>query len=168
MTTELIRVQNGRASMTDAVIEIARILNPLGAAAEIISTVGACAVEISRFKNQRQALIAGHAVATELIRTQQGLIIKLFEARMHDSEVTRVAANKLHSSFDRLVEYSCNIHLPESQIEAVHQTIRMLANGVGNTIRERGENLILLSKSLHVDDTKLAVAAWRALESGRN
>src|SRR4051794_24292580 len=72
MTAELIPVLNGRATLSDAVINVAQAMNPLGAAADIVATIGACVMEIRRFKSQADALRVRHAVASDIIRTRQG------------------------------------------------------------------------------------------------
>jgi hypothetical protein len=48
---ELIHVDNGRVTWSAAVAKVARALNPIGDAAEIVASIGACVVEIGQLRS---------------------------------------------------------------------------------------------------------------------
>ena len=60
MPNELIRIHDGLATLTGPASRVVNALNPLGAAAKIVATLGACAVEIIHLRSKRQQLAANH------------------------------------------------------------------------------------------------------------
>jgi hypothetical protein len=164
VSQELIHVQNGQASPSDAVIQVAHVLNPLGSVASIVATLGACAVEIGNFKSEANELRVRHAVASDIIRTRQIGIVALFESRAHDSEAIHISTERLWWGLQELIGHACNMDLPVNQVETLHGTIRILSNKIGDVASNRGSDLVQLSSSLQLDDTRAAVAAWRVLE----
>ncbi|MGW3965745.1 hypothetical protein ACWED2_38405 [Amycolatopsis sp. NPDC005003] len=167
MLNELIQVQNGHAVLANSVTKVAKALNPLGPAAEIVATVGACAVEIGRFRIQKEQLQARHDTATKLIRTRQGVIVALFDARMRDGARINVSLAELHRSYRRMVDHACDLRLSSEERIATQGTLQVLSGQIIGHHADSGNTLVRLSDSLSVGDTKTAIAAWRSLETRR-
>jgi hypothetical protein len=164
LSQELIHVRNGRASLSDAVVQVAHILNPIGAAGAIIATLAACCVEIGRFKSQALDLRTRHAIASDMIKTRQGIIVGLFEQRAQDSSITRLAVDELSWGYRRMINHACDMGVTSNDRELAHGTVRMLSLEVGNQSIQLGQRLILLSDSLQLGDTKAAIESLRMLE----
>ncbi|GLY35758.1 hypothetical protein Amsp01_017820 [Amycolatopsis sp. NBRC 101858] len=167
MLNELIRVQNGRAVLADSVTSVAKALNPLGAAAEIVATVGACAVEIGRFRIEKGRLQARHDTATKLIRARQSTIIGLFDTRMRDSEQIKVSLGELHHGYREMVRMACDLRISSAERIATQGTLTILSGQIVGHHANSGDTLVRLSDSLSVAETKTAIAAWRGLDSRR-
>jgi hypothetical protein len=145
-------------------VQVAHILNPIGAAASIVATLAACTIEIANFKLQALDLRTRHAVASDVIKTRQGVIIGLFEQRIHDSAITRLAVDELSWGYRRMINLACDMNVTANDRELAHGTVRMLSLEVGNRIDQHGQRLILLSDSLQLGATKATVASLRMLE----
>lgn len=165
MPADLIRYQNGRTSLSDAVIASASyVLNPLGAAANIVATLSACAVEIGRFKSQAAELKVRHAVASDIIRARQIAIVGLFELSRCQSESLNVSLHDLRASFKLATVHGFNMALPASERESAQGLVTTLAKVVAQMHVDAGNHIVRLSDSLTLADTETAIRAWRALE----
>jgi hypothetical protein len=162
--SEIIQVRNGRANLSDAVMQVAQVFNPLGAAAPIIATLAGCATEIYRFKKLDEELRRRHEIATGRIRTRQGEIIGLFESRLRDSRNLHVSLTEMHSVLREVTATACRPGISDVQCEYAHVSLRLLSEQIRGHHADAGNNLIRLSDSLHVAETWAAIEAWRALE----
>jgi hypothetical protein len=165
MPGELIHVQNGRATISDAVIRVADALNPLGAAANIVATIGACVIEIGRFKTQSKELVRRHTLASDVIRTRQGVIIGLFEQRARDSTHMQVSLEDLRWSLRTMTLHACDMSASADERQVTHGTVTVLSGQIVHAHLEAGNSLVRLSDSLRLGDTEAAITAWRVLES---
>lgn len=164
MSSELLRYQDGQVTLSDAVVRVARALNPLGAAADIVATVGACVVEIGRFTSQAAELKVRHDVASGIIRTRQGAIIGLFEAQKRVSASTYVDLAAIRECLRGMLHISMDMRHPRGEREVAQGTVVALADKVVTVHVEAGRSLVRLSDSLRLRDTEAAISSWRALE----
>jgi hypothetical protein len=164
MPTELLRYQDGRITSTNAVAVVARALNPLGAAADIVATIGACVFEIGRFKSQAAELRVRHDVASQIIRTRQGVIIGLFEEQKRRGTSMYVDLEDIREGFRGMLRMSTNMGLSENERIAAQGTMVLLAQDMSKRHADAGRNLVRLSESLSLRDTEATITSWRALE----
>ncbi|WIY05000.1 hypothetical protein QRX60_14570 [Amycolatopsis mongoliensis] len=167
MLNELIRMRNGRAVLADSVTSVAKALNPLGTAAEIVATVGACTVEIGRFRLEKGGLQARQDAAAKLIHTRQRAIVGLFDTRMRDSEQIKVSLDELHHGYREMVRMACDLRVSPDERIATQGTLTILSGQIIGHHANSGDTLVRLSDSLSVADTKTAIAVWRGLDSRR-
>jgi hypothetical protein len=165
MVKELIRVNGGRITWSDAVARIADALNPLGSAARIVANIGACVVEINQFRIATMRLARQHAVATELIRTRQATIVQIFDIERLRSVQTKVDLSRLLDGYEKMVDLACNLHNSEEDRSLAMGIVPVLSGQVVHANISNGDQLIRLSDSLRLGDTDAAITAWRLLES---
>jgi hypothetical protein len=164
MPSELLRYDRGRVAPSHAVAQVARALNPLGLAADIVATIGACGVEIGRFKLQAAELRARHDIASQIIRTRQGAIIGLFEDQRRKSTESFVSLGDLRHGFRSMIDLSTGAGTPEATQILAHSSLILLAQEISKMHSDAGDSLIRLSDSLQLRETETAIANWRALE----
>ena len=169
MSNEIIQVRNGQATLSDEVVQVANIFNPLGAAGPIIAALGGCVAEIRRFRLQTQQYRleerryrAGRESATDVVRTRQAVIIRLFEERYRDSATLKISLVELRRGFRKMVDTASLPGISALHFEIVHGTVGLLAEQIYRSPADT--SLILLSDSLQVSDAQAAITAWRALE----
>jgi hypothetical protein len=171
MSDEIILVRNGQATLSDAVVYVANLFNPLGAAGPIIAALGGCVAEIRRFRLQAQQFRleerryrAAQELATDAVRSRQAVIIRLFEERYRDSTALNISLVELRRGFRKMVDRAGLPGVSALHGEIVHGTVGLLAEQLYRGDTDASGQLILLSDSLQVADTRAAITAWRALE----
>jgi len=169
MSNEIIHVRNGQATLSDEAMHVATIFNPLGAAGPIIAALGGCVAEIRRFRLQTQQYRLeerryrkGRESATDVVRTRQAVIIRLFEERYRESATLKISLVELRRGFRKMVDTASLPGISALHFEIVHGTVGLLAEQLYRSPADT--SLILLSDSLQVSDAQAAITAWRALE----
>ncbi|WP_405861050.1 hypothetical protein OG407_24025 [Streptomyces sp. NBC_01515] len=164
MAAELIRYNQGRVSMHPAVGHIAAALSPLSAAATIVSQIGACVVEISRFRLDAQYIAGQRAVSLEIVKARQNAIVLLFEAEKRASAQTNVDRRGLMAGYHQMIANSCNMRVSQEERMLALGIVPVLSEHIVQDRAKSGDDLVRLSDSLRLGQTEIAVAAWRALE----
>jgi hypothetical protein len=161
---ELIRVRDGRAVLSDAVFQVADVLNPLGAAAKIIATLGACTVEVVRMRSERQRLDAARGVALDVLKTRQGVIVGLFQLNAQESANVRVDRQDFRRSFRDMSDLSRDRLSSDGIREMAMSTVQIMSAHLVNLHAAAGDKLVRLSDSLNLGNAQAAIKALRALD----
>lgn len=164
MAAELIHFDQGRVRFDSAVGHIATALSPLGAAASITATLGACAVEISRFRLASDRLRMQRDIASDVIRIRQSEIILLYNAEKARSHDFDIAIQSLSYALRKMVDVACNVRAPKKQIRMAENLIPILTSDLRSQSSSAGDNLIRLSESLRLGSIDAVVSAWHRLE----
>ncbi|MFI5888099.1 hypothetical protein [Streptomyces sp. NPDC051554] len=164
MTAELIHVNQGRVTFDRAVGHIATALSPLGAAASITATIGACAVEIGRFKLQAESLAIQRDIATGIIRGRQSEIVFLYNSERSRAANLDISIKAMVRSLDRMTDLLCDANASIKQHEIAEHLIPIMASELGERNNAAGDHVVRLTDSLRLGGIDAAVAAWRALE----
>lgn len=164
MPAELIHVNQGRFTFDRAVGHIATALSPLGAAANIAATIGACAVEISRFRLASEHLHVQRDVAYGIIRNRQAEIILLYNTQKEISMGLTVSIRSMASALDGLINVACNLSAPKRSLKLAEHMIPIMTSDLRSINSEAGDSIVRLSESLRLGRTDAAVAAWRQIE----
>ncbi|TCO46699.1 hypothetical protein [Actinocrispum wychmicini] len=160
---ELIRVRAGRAVLSDAVFKVADVLNPLGAAAKIVATLGACSIELMTMRSERQRLAAARDTALEVLKTRQGVIIGLFELNARESTEVSIDRREFRQVFREMSAASRDHKSADSFRVAAMGTVQIMSASLVNLHTAAGDRLVRLSDSLNLGNTRAAVEALRAI-----
>ncbi|MGW2270737.1 hypothetical protein [Streptomyces yangpuensis] len=164
MPAELIRYDQGRVSMHPAVGNIATALSPLATAANIVSQIGACIVEINRFRLEARYLAGQREVSLEIVKNRQRAIVQLFDAEKRASMQTHVDRRGLMAGYHQMISNSCDMRVSEEQRTLAMTIIPVLSSQIVQDRATAGDNLIRLCDSLALGQAEIEVAAWRALD----
>ncbi|WP_330452345.1 MULTISPECIES: hypothetical protein [unclassified Streptomyces] len=165
MAADLIHVNQGRVTFDRAVGHITTALSPLGAAASITATIGACAVEIGRFRLAADRLRIQQEMASGIIRNRQAEIILLYNMEKSRASDFNISVTSMARSLDALVNLACAAGTSKNALRMAESMIPIMTNELGLQSARAGDGLVRLSDSLRLGGIDAAVNAWRQLES---
>ncbi|MFC8415328.1 hypothetical protein [Streptomyces coelicoflavus] len=140
---------------------IATELSPLGVGAGVIANLGACVVEIKRF---RALLTAQESIATQLIRARQATIVQIFETEKRHAMQVTVEHRALASGYHAMIKMATNMRVSKEERLAATHVVPMLSGQIVQLQITRGDQLIRLSETLQLGDTEAAVSSWRQFQ----
>ena len=163
MARELIHVDNGRVTWSSAVAKVARALNPMGDAADIVASIGACVVEIGQLRLEAMRLSRADQIINTVLRVRGETIVRIFEEQKALSADARVSAAALREGYQIALREASDKHISEDERTIMKGTLPVLSGHIVAFHANAGNHLVRLSEGLTLDNTNMAVAALRSL-----
>lgn len=163
MAKELIHFDQGRVSWSQAVGQVARMLNPLGEAAAITANIGACVVEIGQLRIEAIRLERSHQIIDTILRQRGNAILRLYEAEKEKSHEAHLSGNSLRAAIDAVTRESCNMRISEDERSLTKGLLPVLATNIVAFHTNSRNDLVKLSEVLMLDNTNMMVGAIKAL-----
>jgi hypothetical protein len=162
---ELVKVDGQQITWAQPVQNLVSILHPLGAAAQIVAHITACAAEISRFSLAKRQLAAQHMVASKILQRHEQDVLMLFEVERHRSRGSKVTRDGLIAGFHRIVSEVCGTDVAPALYDLANAAIPILSDAVVKLEIAQGDHLINLCDALRLGSVDAAVKALRQLDS---
>jgi hypothetical protein len=162
---ELVKVDGQQITWAQPVRTLASILHPLGAAAQIVAHISACAAEISRFSLAKRQLNTQHMVASKVLQKHERDVLMLFEIERQRSQGSKVTRDGLITGFHHIVGKVCEADVAPALYDLANTTIPILSEAVVRLEIAQGDHLIKLCDALRLGSVDAAVKALRQLES---
>ncbi|WP_158299836.1 hypothetical protein [Glycomyces paridis] len=165
---EIVQFEGKKPIWAEVVSAISDALNPLGAAAETVSHIGACITEIRRFKRIENIIARQQGIIQEQIWVRQVQIIRQFELERDHSRELSVQLGGISRAMQNMVNICGQPRIELEQRIIATETIAVLSGNIGHVLMHRGDNLVKLSEVLQLGPADFAIANWQALEGKRD
>jgi hypothetical protein len=154
VSSELIHVVGNRVTWHEVVGQVANLFTPFTTAGRIVARIGACVVEVERFKHMATA-------ADEVQLNRRRAIIVLFDAEQSKSRQVHVESAALVVSYHRMLDDVSGDRVSR-RFSELTQAILATLSGQMVTLTRR-DRPVRLSDSLRLGETEAELRRWQNL-----